>query len=639
VSIQKRNRFSPEGDAAALPPPPVAAASGATVTTVAAVLALTAAAALRIVLLFRYRIDSDETQHLHVVWGWSHGLLQYRDLLDNHMPLFHILSVPLLRLAGERPAALLLGRMAMLPLFAVMALLTYRIGMSCYPRRAVIGAVVIGMLAPDFFLCSIEYRPDVLWATLWLATLAVLVTGRLTARRAAAAGLLLGLALAVSAKTSLLAAAIGIAAVAALAVTHELPLRLGDGAKRAASFAAAALVAPSLVAGYFAARGAWKPFLACTVGNNLVPWRHPIRLLLLPLLIVAIFRVTRRIARDDGIPPAVRRRRIFLFVAAYSYVGALVSLWPIVETEHWLPFYPLAAVVTIPLLPRSERVTSHLALAVLACELFWIVRVGAPWRNQVIPTTTVIQQAMALTAPNEDVLDLKGEIVFRPRAFPYVLEKITKHAIAVGRLRDTIAADVLATRTMVAVSDNPGFPGQGRDFLRRNFVNVGCLRVAGVLVPGSRTFRIGVPGEYSVVSARAGFRGTLDGTPYSGPRFLATGVHTLASSAPSVPAAVIWSRAAALGFSPFVREARCDADVLRPLTVGHETHTSDGFPRTRGGFHAFPQFIRGYAVAQTPSAVQHPFADAVSGRLFCSTTKASHSLPSGSCTHVLSCVA
>src|SRR5205807_1778031 len=134
-----------------------------------------AVAALRIALIFRYRIDTDETQHLHVVWAWSRGLLQYRDFFDNHMPLFHILSVPLLRLAGERPEALLFVRMAILPLFAAMALLTYRIAASCYPKRAAMWATAIGCLAPDFFLCSIEFRPDVLWTTSWFASIAILV--------------------------------------------------------------------------------------------------------------------------------------------------------------------------------------------------------------------------------------------------------------------------------------------------------------------------------------------------------------------------------------------------------------------------------------------------------------------------------
>src|SRR6188768_4149657 len=62
---------------------------------------------LRAAALFRYRFDSDEQQHLHVTWGWTAGLVQYRDLFDNHAPLFHMLTAPLLALVGERSDVLL----------------------------------------------------------------------------------------------------------------------------------------------------------------------------------------------------------------------------------------------------------------------------------------------------------------------------------------------------------------------------------------------------------------------------------------------------------------------------------------------------------------------------------------------------
>jgi hypothetical protein len=32
---------------------------------------------LKVPYAFWLRIDSDETQHLHVVWGWANGLLPY----------------------------------------------------------------------------------------------------------------------------------------------------------------------------------------------------------------------------------------------------------------------------------------------------------------------------------------------------------------------------------------------------------------------------------------------------------------------------------------------------------------------------------------------------------------------------------
>lgn len=80
-------------------------------------LLLPAVFAVRLAFVFHYRFDSDEPQHLHVVWGWTRGLRQYKDVFDNHMPLFHLVCAPVFQLVGERPDALIWMRMAMVPLF------------------------------------------------------------------------------------------------------------------------------------------------------------------------------------------------------------------------------------------------------------------------------------------------------------------------------------------------------------------------------------------------------------------------------------------------------------------------------------------------------------------------------------------
>jgi hypothetical protein len=56
---------------------------------------------LRVATTTHYKFAIDESQHLHVVWGWARGFVQYRDLADNHMPLFHILCAPIYKLIGE----------------------------------------------------------------------------------------------------------------------------------------------------------------------------------------------------------------------------------------------------------------------------------------------------------------------------------------------------------------------------------------------------------------------------------------------------------------------------------------------------------------------------------------------------------
>jgi hypothetical protein len=40
----------------------------------------------------RSPFNTDEARHLHVVWAWARGFVQYGDLFDNHMSLFQITS-------------------------------------------------------------------------------------------------------------------------------------------------------------------------------------------------------------------------------------------------------------------------------------------------------------------------------------------------------------------------------------------------------------------------------------------------------------------------------------------------------------------------------------------------------------------
>src|SRR4029453_6168695 len=66
---------------------------------------------LGVVVLGGFRANPGEPQHLPVVWAWTQGLLPYRDVFDNHMPLFHVLSIPAFLALGERPDAVLWMRL------------------------------------------------------------------------------------------------------------------------------------------------------------------------------------------------------------------------------------------------------------------------------------------------------------------------------------------------------------------------------------------------------------------------------------------------------------------------------------------------------------------------------------------------
>src|SRR6478752_4342736 len=171
----------------------------------------TSAASLFIALIFfrvitvtHYNFGRDEAQHLHVVWGWARGFVQYRDLADNHMPLFQMLCAPIYKLIGDRGTILYWMRVILQPLYILAFWCTYRIGSLLYSRRAGVWAAILVGLSFDYAFCSVEFRTDNLWAPLWLLCLLVLLNGPLTVRRALIAGFLMGLCFGVSMKTLLL---------------------------------------------------------------------------------------------------------------------------------------------------------------------------------------------------------------------------------------------------------------------------------------------------------------------------------------------------------------------------------------------------------------------------------------------------
>ena len=186
-------------------------------------LALCAQLTLRVLYLYNHKTDSDEPQHLHVIWGWTQGFVQYRDLFDNHAPLFHLALAPVVSLIGEHPDVLVLARALLVPLVALSLWATYRLGSRLWSPSVGAWAALLSGFAPIWLLTSTEFRADVLWMALWLCSLLVLLGGPITPRRGFLGGLLLGATLATSLKSILLLTAL---ALAGLMVTT---LRRRDG--------------------------------------------------------------------------------------------------------------------------------------------------------------------------------------------------------------------------------------------------------------------------------------------------------------------------------------------------------------------------------------------------------------------------
>jgi len=513
---------------------------------------------MRAVAFFHYRFDSDEPQHLHVAWGWTAGLLQYRDLFDNHAPLFHMASAPLLRFLGERPDILLYMRAPMVILWLIISFATFTLARRLYDTRVAVWATLLLNVFPTFFLKSLEFRTDNLWNTFWMLALLILFDASSRSGKGSETfrtlqlflgGLLLGCALSVSLKTSLLlfsfAAAGALTWAARVRGTTQPAIRSAD----IAIVLAGLVIVPALIVAYFVARGAWSDFVYCVFRfNGLVALtRSPSavwipRLIFVPLIIILV-----RVAwRYRGTTTTWR----FLFaVATGIFTLTLGGFWILISPRDYLPFLPFMAIFAVAALARRRYFVMILCAASVIC----LISIGyyTAWlSNRTREFITMENQLLRLTTPSDTVMDYKGELIYRRRPYYFILEFITRNAIAHGLVADTVPEDLVRMRCHVAQADGTQWPDRARIFMHAYYIDLGRLRASGQWLRSNGSFTIGVPGDYAILTKHGEAGGLLDGTPYRGPRPLAAGPHVFTAAHPE-GMACLWAPAYARGFSPF----------------------------------------------------------------------------------------
>ncbi len=524
---------------------------------------------LRVLYLFNHKTDSDETQHLHVIWGWTQGLVQYRDLFDNHAPLFHLMLAPAVLLIGEHSDILVLARALLVPFVGLSLWATYRLGARLWSRSVGAWAALLSGLAPIWLLTSSEFRADVLWMALWLCSLLVLLGRTITPRRGFLGGLLLGATLATSLKSILLLVSLALAGLVVATLRRRDGERAGQGwnGRVVAWTAAGFLLLPALILFAFWRLGALAALSYCTVEHNALPglgfWKSPSpRLLFLPAALLALVPAARHMLRQRAADSAARPR-VVLFLTTALFLVLLEGYWPLITREDFLPWVPtmvlLAVATARTACMRLERGRQEsifpiglvAALAVVAAlEIIDVSRTEAAWRDDDSGQPRLLADVLSLTRDHEPIMDAKGETVFRSRPYYFVLEGITTARIARGLLPDRIALDVERTRTHFAVLDNDRFPPAGRRFLNTHFVPVGTLRVLGSdlgksSVDGAleRSFDVSYLERFAVLADGAPARGRLDGTPYRGARELAVGQHRYRPAKGESHVVVVWEGA------------------------------------------------------------------------------------------------
>ena len=528
---------------------------------------------LKLVNMMRYKFDSDESQHMHVIWAWARGFVQYRDVFDNHMPFFQMLFAPIFGLIGDRPTILYWMRFILLPMYFVTMWCTYRIATLLFSKRAGAWAAIGAGAYPGYHFCSFEFRTDNLWAPLWLLCLIVLLNGRITVRRALVAGLLLGLCFGISAKTSLLLLSVLTSGVLTwmLVGWRKPEFSLGYLVQCVIAFGGMTLLIPALIVAPFAIRGIWPQFRYWVVDNNILSgllnhpaWWSYIFPIAFPMVLCAAWFIIRR-APDA----ATGWRRGFVFLICGFYIPALWSFWPLVTREDYLPYHPLAFVFYsgAALMVSNYFIRKRwpfgalfarvpLPVFITAGEFIGIIILHPFWIDRAKKETDLVRATLRLTDPGDYVLDQKGETIFRQRCFAPIWEPFVMERIRRGLIIDNAAQNCIEKRACVATKEQD-MSLDATHFVEQNFLPVGSgLWVAGGYLkpspedPNRFDFDVVIPAQYEIIAREGAGSGMLDGTPYTGARFLAPGKHSFVQTSNETAVAFLWAQAVDRHFLP-----------------------------------------------------------------------------------------
>lgn len=224
----------------------------------------------------------------------------------------------------------------------------------------------------------------------------------------------------------------------------------------------------------------------------------------------------------------VRRRVLVLFVCASYFVVMQIFWVPISRTYR--PIYPLIFILTTGALlavanefsirstvRRLLDVVPLPALGALA-ELLFLLILHPFLKADGKSESELLRQVLTLTTPDDYVLDCKGETIFRKRASPLIMERITTKAVQHGILVDDAPLRCVETRTcVVSAMALCSFSQPTRQFIERNYLPISdTLRVVGtkIAAPIDRSphdFNIVIPASYEIISSSETVSGTLDG--------------------------------------------------------------------------------------------------------------------------------
>jgi hypothetical protein len=545
-----------------------------------AAIILALAMVIRTIDIFTRYFDPDEPQHLHVIWSWAHGYVQYRDFFDNHTPLFHMLYAPFFALLPQWDGVLYIMRIAVVPCYVATLWCVYLLGKKLFSPRAGLWAMVMLALYRPFFIKMLEFRTDTLWTFLLILGVYLMIRTPPTRKSVFLAGVVFGTALAVSFKTMILLVALGISMPLASAIAGSCSVSdIRKGLIDCCYGIAGLLVVPAALVIIFYFLDALPDLYYGVIQHNIVAHgnarldfglikdKRVIQFLLWMISTGLIALYIKSVTQDAG----NRFKRILVMATGMSYIGVTYAFWPLITDQTLLPGYPLLIGSLVPFLTgeypllgktlgRSIKagtgslvpLSTILLTAIAIAQLGVLAKESDSFGWHLSPELQVWKDVLKYTDADDYVMDAKGESVFRVRPYFLGFEHITMQLVSDGAIPDDAADSLVARPThMVVAWSIVRYPPRLKSFVYNNYLPAGTLFVAGKKLTDRSIdpndlveFNLAVPGRYALVTREGALvPGTLNGKHGTGVFDMETGRQAFIPSGKANALIVLWDKA------------------------------------------------------------------------------------------------
>lgn len=449
--------------------------------------------------LARWRyFDGSELRHVHVSWLIHQGYVPYLDFFEHHMPIGHYLLSPIFGAVQEGPAGLLAARVPSFLCAVAILILTYQLATLFAPWPAGAGAALLLSYNVTFMTRSVEIQPGVLGALLWLASLLNLVKGLLTGQPLCfpAAGLALGCALLVTSDAAAACPAMALLLIL-LVLRQRTRIRLRINLMLALSLVLSALPPLLLTAWFFGSHEVLKRSIdLCVIGNLRCRSGSTLfgQLIGSPSGNAALWLLG--VAGLVGSMVSLVARRNFALAqwAPAVSLGSLL-LWPLLLPTPFpgyvLLLLPLVACYGGRALAWLIEAIAAIAKGPVSAVLIMVIVLIGPHvlpalafvrqiREGNVHQLQALEQVLAMTSPDDPVLDGSGSTVFRPNAsYYYLLDEDTVAMVGKERVARQLLDDLRTRecRVVLHAAWLSNVPLSIRSLIERHYLPTGVGQI------------------------------------------------------------------------------------------------------------------------------------------------------------------